>query len=195
MKAIQYYLFKFIIVLLLFQYCSTLSGQITTVNPAEISVPAPKKDSLVCRNSIYVELLGHGGLYSVNYDYRLGDKISLRVGISIWSMSMDMIIFQLNDVKFRSFPIMVNYLIGERSHRLELGVGLMPTYISTGPGTFFYIINSNPSGHETILPVIATVGYRYQPEKGGIIFRAGATPILVSGRAGFSIGISAGYGF
>jgi hypothetical protein len=195
MKVIQYYIFKFIIVLCLYQFCSTLSGQITTINPREISIPAPKKDSLVCRNSIYVELLGHGGLYSVNYDYRIGDKISLRAGISIWSMSMDMILFQLNDVKFRSFPLMVNYLIGERSHRFELGVGVMPTYISTGPGTFFYIMNTSPSGHETILPVIATVGYRYQSEKGGPVFRAGATPLLSSGGAAVSFGISIGYGF
>lgn len=196
MKILQYIIHGLLIVICFYTSCSDISGQITTIDPGEISIPVPKEDSHFCRNSIYVELLGSGVLYSVNYDHRIGNKLSIRAGLSMWSIkSLDFIIFQLNDIKFRSFPIMINYLAGNGSSKLELGAGIMPTYISSSVGTVFYMIKISASGHRTIFPLIGTIGYRYQPEEGGIVFRAGVSPSLSSGDGIFNIGISFGYGF
>jgi hypothetical protein len=196
MNAIQYYTSRFIVAVCLYLSGTALSGQITTLNPGEIPQPAIEEKQHVCRNSIYVELLGHGIFYSVNYEYRMSDKISLRAGVSIWSIkSMDLLIFQINGIKFRSFPVMVNYLIGKRSSRFELGAGIMPAYISSEGGSVFYLMKSTDSNHTTIFPVIANVGYRYQPEDGGFIFRAGITPAFRAGASAVQFGLSIGYGF
>jgi len=196
MKKIQYYISRIIAGICLYLSCAALSGQITTLNPSEISQPATEEKLHFCRNSIYVELLGHGVFYSVNYDYRVSNKVSLSAGASIWSIkSMDILIFQINGIKFRSFPLMVNYLIGNRSSRFELGAGIMPAYISSEGGSVFYLMKSTDSNHTTIFPVIANVGYRYQPEDGGFIFRAGITPAFRAGASSVQFGLSIGYGF
>lgn len=180
----------------LYSHGADLSAQITTLNPGELSAPAKSEKSGLHRSSIYLELLGQGGLYSLNYDLKVSPKISLRAGISVWGFkSIDFIFFQMNEFKFRSFPIMVNYLPGKRSSRLELGLGIMPTYISTGGGSVFYLIHSDEPTKETIFPLVGNIGYRYQPEDGGIMFRAGLTPSLSSGGPGLSFGISIGFSF
>jgi hypothetical protein len=196
MNAIQYNISRIIVVACLFLSGTALSGQVTTLNPGEISGHATEDKQHFCRNSIYVELLGHGLFYSVNYDYRISDKVSLSAGVSIWTIkSIDILILQVKNIKFRSIPLMVNYLIGKRSSRFELGAGIMPAYISCESGSFFYLLKSDDSNHNTIFPVIANVGYRYQPEDGGFIFRAGITPAFKAGASSVTFGLSIGYGF
>lgn len=37
------------------------------------------------RNAVYLELLGNGGLYSVNFERILNDTLALRVGFATWN--------------------------------------------------------------------------------------------------------------
>ena len=191
-----YYISGIITAICLYTSSTELSAQITTLDPSELSAPIKSEQSSLHRNSIYLELMGLGGLYSLNYDLRVTPKISLRAGISVWGFKeLDLLFFQMDDFKFRSFPIMVNYLLGIRSSRLELGLGIMPTYISTGGASFFYLLNTDEPTKVTIFPIVGTIGYRYQPEEGGLMFRAGLNPYLASGQPGIIIGISTGVSF
>lgn len=76
-----------------------------------------------------------------------------------------------------AFPLMLNYLQGRGPHRAELGLGVL-----LGAGEDVY--------------GTGTIGYRYQPRDGGLVLRAGITPLLDNGAvapwAGLSIGISFG---
>ncbi|MBI1805064.1 MAG: hypothetical protein HY033_08900 [Ignavibacteriae bacterium] len=144
------------------------------------------------RSAIYVELLGQGLLYSVNYDYRITDHLSLRAGFSTWTIPS---IFGLVDgeISFTGFPIMLNYLTGEGSSHLELGAGIIPANASvTGREIFF---GSDVSGSETLILGTATIGYRLQPRDGGFLFRVGLVPLLGSGGLKFSTGLSLGAAF
>jgi hypothetical protein len=86
------------------------------------------------RNAIYLEFLGQGILYSVNYDYMLSDHFSLRAGATIWEMEPPDFSMKPSSgdrqKEFGGFPIMINYLSGEKDRHLELGIGIVPTYLS-----------------------------------------------------------------
>jgi hypothetical protein len=132
------------------------------------------------RNSVFVELWGNGFFYSVNYDRKISEKFSLRGGLGGWSV--DDLILEPAVVA----PVLVNSLIGEGVHRLELGAGVTtgvrwePNYGAPGGTTH------NP---KTILMPTATLGYRYQPVESGWLFRASLTPV---GTDYIWIGISLG---
>lgn len=74
-----------------------------------------------------------------------------------------------------AFPVMANYLAGRGDHRLEAGIGLLA------------------GASEVNTLGTATLGYRYQPQVQGMVFRAGWTPLLGRGEIGFWFGVSAGY--
>lgn len=72
-----------------------------------------------------------------------------------------------------AFPVMANYLPGIGAHRAEVGLGLL-----VGP--------SSAMG-------TGILGYRYQPENGGLVFRASLIPSLRSPDllwAGVSFGVA-----
>ncbi|HUX56074.1 MAG TPA: hypothetical protein VMV77_03820 [Bacteroidales bacterium] len=147
------------------------------------------------RNAIYIEMLGQGIFYSVNYDYRLSRKISLRAGFTIWSInSIDFLLIQITDLKYKSFFVMGNYLTGTKSNHLELGLGLMPTFYS-GDVSFLYFLKSDSRGYISELLGTATLGYRYQRDEGGFIFRISVAPIFSTSGAVLIGGLSIGFGF
>ncbi len=115
-------------------------------------------------NSLYFELGGNGGLYSVNYDRRLDDHWVMRVGIS-W---MDLCVFSCAQVT--TVPLAVSYLIGPGSHLFEVGMGVTP-----------FIRSRGGEGPELLAYGVPMAGYRYQPRHGGFSFRAMATPLVRPG--------------
>jgi hypothetical protein len=142
-------------------------------------------------SAVYAELLGQGLLYSLNYEYLLSNHVSLRAGFTSWSLPT--FPFLPGNMTFTGFPLMVNYLAGEGSNHLELGVGIIPGTVSfTGEETFF---GSNISGSKTVVIGTGTFGYRLQPPEGGFIFRIGLVPLIGSGGARVSIGLSTGWAF
>jgi len=141
-------------------------------------------DEARAKNSIYFELFGQGFIYSFNYERFVSQNLGLRVGFSYYLRYswLDIGTPRVN------LPLMLSYLVGNgKDERFELGVGFIPSaYLSR---TRFYTKQFDVFG-------TATLGYRYQPTKGGLIFRAGLTPIFkFKNFFGISFGLSVGYSF
>ena len=134
-----------------------LAESVNKLSPIDSIEPTNTKT--IKRNSVYAELGGNGGLYSLNYDRILTSNkyvLSGRIGISIGQTLTN----NLSGI----FPMELNALIfNETPHHLEMGVGVAP-YIDYSKQ--FELYSS------------FRIGYRYQNfKKNGVIFRAGFTPM------------------
>lgn len=145
-------------------------------------------------NSIYLELLGNGAVYSLNYDRMFSNSVSGRIGLMSVSVDEDTLNVNKNDVtgqeakvSLTMLPIMINYLKGG-NHKLEIGGGVILVFVSADIKEVGSVEGSGVVG-------TATLGYRYQPGAGGFNFRIGFTPIF--GQGGFFpwAGLSLGYSF
>lgn len=126
-------------------------------HPIQAQTAAPP-----ARDAVYLELLGNGVLYTVNYDRRFTDDLTGRVGLGVFGGV--------------AVPVMANYLLGEGRGRLELGAGVVLIGASDVD-----IGEVDPGEEEQDLDWLAgtaTVGYRYQPASGGFVFRIGLTPLF-----------------
>jgi hypothetical protein len=146
-------------------------------------IPA-EEISPTARNAFYIELLGNGLLYSINYDRLLTDQISGRVGLMVIGAASDS-----SAAAVIAAPIMANYLFGRGNSHFETGIGV--TLMSGAVDNVGEIDDEGFSGAVGT----ATLGYRYQRPGGGFVFRAGLTPFF--GRGGILpwFGLSFGYGF
>jgi hypothetical protein len=120
------------------------------------------------RNTIYGELLGAGGLASLNFDYRLGKNpagFGIRTGVGF---------FQWNNSASLSFPLMVNYLIGKNGNYFELGLGTIIGY-EYRLDSYPQIQNTSKEGFRLRAPIF-NLGYRKQALAGGLNFRIGLSP-------------------
>jgi hypothetical protein len=141
---------------------------------------APVSTARTAYNVLYVELLGNGVIYSLNYERFITDDIDLRIGFDFFSLSAR----SGNEHAHASVlfvPIMVNYLgIGSADHKFELGLGPLLVYASAGVGGI-----GDSTAHASGFGVggTATIGYRYVPHDGGFNFKIGFTPLF--GRGGF----------
>ena len=147
------------------------------------------------RNAVFVELLGNGGLYSVNYERMLTDQLGLRIGYAAWDSPL---LFEGTPPdRYQTVPVTLSYLLGRGERKLELGGG-----ITFGQGR---LDRSSDTGRDfSFRTLTAIVGYRSQPREGGYLFRVGATPFysFEDGEDAypdpgffFSAGISFGYRF
>ena len=143
------------------------------------------------RNAVFVELLGNGGAYSLNYERQLTDSLGVRVGYATWTNAD---LFPLGSLDhYETVPVTVSYLLGRGERKLELGGGV--TFGKRTP----YTSNSDRS----FRTLTAIIGYRSHPRK-GYLFRVGLTPFY-SFEDGddaypdpgftFSLGVSFGYRF
>lgn len=78
---------------------------------------------------------------------------------------------------FGAFPVMLNYLPGQGQHSAELGLGVLAG-----------------ASDENLLGT-ATLGYRYQPPVGRMVFRIGWTPLIGAEGVATWLGVSAGLAF
>jgi hypothetical protein len=144
------------------------------------------------RFSLYGELAGLGGLYSLNADYKINNDFALRAGFTSWSFN-----FIFIKANITGFPVGVNYLFGRR-HYGEVGLSSLLMVID---GEFDFIIQGTFENEFSTFS-FANIGYRYQPEDGGFLFRATIYPgsiVSVRRQVTFSpvltFGISLGYSF
>jgi hypothetical protein len=142
-----------------------------------------EKNDLVAKNAVYFEFGGQGILYSLNYERRIAQYASLRLGFTAWRTRSS-----TTRSGFTGFPIMINFLTGKRNSNFEAGVGLVPAIVGVG------ISNGIVSGSDksTLVLLTGTFGYRYQPLKGGFLFRIGLNPIISREKAIILPGISLG---
>ena len=139
------------------------------------------------RHSIYAELLGNSFFYSVNYDYLFRiykNDIKLAVGTGIGYFSYGYLSAEGKSLTIHYFYFTpeVNFLFGKKSHYFETGMSLT-SVIPNGKYVAFV-----PNGR---------IGYRYQPQKGGFLFRIAYTPAFTTwGWIGYCwFGVSFGYIF
>jgi hypothetical protein len=145
------------------------------------------------RNAVFVELLGNGGIYSLNYERMLTGQLGLRVGYAAWNSPFWSEVTPPN--RYQTVPVTMSYLLGRGERKLELGGG-----ITFGHGRF-----DRSSGRDfSFRTLTAIVGYRSQPREGGYLFRVGVTPFYSfdDGEEAypdpgfvFSAGVSFGYRF
>lgn len=147
-------------------------------------------------NAVYVELLGNGGLYSLNYDRRFADAVALRVGFASWTTD-DLFLGEEAETDFISVPVTAAWLMGTGNRRIELGGGVLLGSKSREEAF------GDGETSSSFVSLTGIVGYRYQPAR-GFMFRVALTPFFGLGNEdeaypedGFmpSGGVSVGYSF
>ncbi|MBI4930746.1 MAG: hypothetical protein HY841_08290 [Bacteroidetes bacterium] len=136
-------------------------------------------DTIPKRNTIYAELGGQAGIYSLNYDriFRVNKKVknSVSFGLELFPSRYDFILFT---------PVSYNFLFAKKNSHLELGIGLtiFSNRYKVNPNTYYtspYISNSTIGrGTDYILFASPKIGYRYQRLQGGIFFKVAFSPII-----------------
>ncbi len=144
------------------------------------------------KNAVFFELFGPGVFYSINYDRRIKQHLSLRAGFTSWNLHGGLFtLLGIEKLSMTAFPVMINYITGPmKSSHFEIGAGMMPSFVS---GKAFF--TDEEASSETVLLGIGSIGYRYQQPDGGFFFRASITPLFSQYGAAVSGGLSFGFGF
>lgn len=127
-------------------------------------------------NAIYAELFGNGLLLTLNYEKIIDGKVFARFGgLCVPANSVPCPL---------AAPVMVGYLLGMGPNKLELALGQL------------WIWNTPMRGWT--VAQTATVAWRYQPSRSGMMWKVGYTPILGAGpgqneSAPIWLGIASGY--
>lgn len=110
-------------------------------------------------NAVYGELFGNGILMTLNYEKIIDGKVFARFGA-----------FCVPDESIAcpfSAPVMIGYLLGPGANKLELAFGQL------------WIWNQPLRGWT--IAQTATIAWRYQPLRPGMMWKVGWTPILGAG--------------
>ncbi len=157
-----------------------------------VVLTSPGISQSVSRNAVYAEILGAGVFYSVNYERFISDDVTVRMGVSSFSL-------RSNSGKDHSniviVPIVANYLLGHGNSRVEIGAGI--DYVSDHGISLGDISRSYSQHSSSGIIFIGSFGYRYQPSDGGMHFRLFATPFLspYTGKFAMWLGSSVGVCF
>jgi len=130
-------------------------------------------------NALFVEALGSGGFYSVNFDRMLSENVAFRVGFSYFSFTDRTISPDASTMI--TAPLTAAWLTGTMNHKLELGGGGTVMVLS-GPINNNEIVAKFASSSKG--PSVfgsAIIGYRYTPVHPGFFFRVGFTPLFGPG--------------
>jgi hypothetical protein len=154
-----------------------------TADKAASAAPSAKHEGREAKNALYVDLLGPGLLYSLNYDREIIPDLSARIGISYMSLGASSGDGSASvSFSYLAVPITASYLgIGSQNNCLELGGG--PVIMNfKGSGLVKSNDESVSAGASvTTLALTGMAGYRHQPADGGFVFRIGVSPMMVLG--------------
>ena len=139
-------------------------------------------------NLFFIEAGGQGGYGSINYE-RLIKKngelhFSARIGLSTYHLQDYTNRFNPDVI----IPASLNSYYGNK-HNIDLGIGLTFTSIIVAGKTYIETTRKN-----SFYPSLS-VGYRYQKETGGLIFKIGYSPIFENNFFRHWFYIATGYGF
>jgi hypothetical protein len=153
------------------------------------------------KNVLYIEGLGNAGVYSLNYERSFKENVNVRIGFGYSEIVgettvSDTIVGQRKEkvnVRFGASPVMVNYFIGKGDHKIEIGGGITLFVISAQSSE----ISSNGLKFKAgVLSFLTgTIGWRYQPKGGGLVFKVAFTPFYNFSKVLPFGGISVGYAF
>ncbi|MBR1402497.1 MAG: hypothetical protein IJ562_13140 [Prevotella sp.] len=141
--------------------------------------------------SIYLELLGASNIAGVNYDarFKTGSPWGYRVGLGYTYSEQYSMFSGSNSLHGPDIPLEINYLLGKKRSKLDLGFGLNLGYYTEKYDTW----NVKQTGEVYGIPYyeseyageakhslwgyffFGNIGYRYQPTH-GFQFRAGISP-------------------
>ena len=141
--------------------------------PHSSPVPSPSDfgdDTLPAKpvwNSIYAEALGSGLVYTLNYERLLSSNFGLRLGFGYLPVSAEKKNGTTVSESATSAPLTLSWFpFGASSSRLEIGAGL--SYIDLTKS-----VRGFPQGSN--IDYAGIIGYRYEEEDGGFLFRADFT--------------------
>ncbi|MGB9773821.1 MAG: hypothetical protein ACP5JH_09985 [Bacteroidota bacterium] len=154
---------------------------------------APGKETIFAKNAFYVEVGGQGIVYSVNYERFVEPHIglSLRTGFThFYGLTPYTLV---GNFTVTAFPVMIHLIAGHGSDHFELVIGAVLGFGVSGQKQSF----ADREPGETVGFVIPTetLGYRHQPLKGGVVFRAAIALFLSRDIFGPCPAISFGYAF
>ncbi len=139
------------------------------------------------KNAIYVDLLGPGLFYSLNYDREIVHDLSARIGFSYMSVGARASdgdgTTTSGNFSYFAVPLTVSYLgIGSENNMFEVGGGGV---LISAKGEGVVDGGSDTAAGEaesdTLLALTALAGYRHPPADGGFVFRIGASPMVAFG--------------
>jgi hypothetical protein len=133
-------------------------------SPLLVGPAAHGQQDVPARRAIYFELLGNGGVASLNYEQEWRPRTLLRAGIAAWSAED---LWSDNEIRVIGVPLLALRLFGSGSHRLEGGGGVFVGHRDETQGA---------SGTFAALTGVAC--YRFQRPGGGFVFRAAFTPFV-----------------
>jgi len=152
-----------------------------------------RDSSKTSRNNAYLELLGNGGIYSINYERIVVENFALRIGFAIFKSRT---LFGEGNNSILTVPVLGNFLFGKKKSKFEVGAGFL-----FGRKKFTSSSSPNDNTTSSIIDLTGVIGYRHQPSTGGFMFRVGLTPFYAlkspypSDGLFLSAGLSIGYSF
>jgi hypothetical protein len=158
------------------------AAQADTIRLSEMS-KGPKIVTDRPPQALYFQLGGSGPILSANYDRRFSKTLNgagFAVGLGYWrDFGISMV----------SIPVSLNYLIGRKTHFVELAGGT--TFLTASTLDWY----DEDGTTESAFIHHVNLGYRHQPAAGGFFFRGGFSPLFGAGESFMSFYLGFGYNF
>lgn len=140
-------------------------------------------------NAIYIEGLGMGGYGSVNYERLIYTQKKLHIGARLGVGTYRLRDFETKLNPDVTIPFSINGYYGQ-IHHIEVSVGQTFTSI-VGASTVDFAVE-----RKNALSSNVSIGYRYQKNSRGLMFRVNYNPIISSSQS-FKhwYGLAVGYAF
>ncbi len=149
-----------------------VSGSVFSAGPAAGAERTP------ARNRVFLEALGSGLLYSLNYEIALSDRAGVRLGVSGLPLSS------------------ASYIVGLGMPTILLGRGVHTALIAAGIGIGWIEEVAIFESQETVVAYgIGSIGYQFQPHSRGIFIRGCFTPVFTDHEFSPWGGLSVGTAF
>lgn len=129
-------------------------------------------------SQIQMDVLGPGGMLSFHFESRfLKSKTGIGYKIGLGTAPYDLLEESCNEGGNITIPLGLNYLIGEKSHLLEIGAG---NVFKFGSGTMIGCTEIEDSFFENgnVSYLYCLLGYRYQPPTKRISWRIFVSPLF-----------------
>lgn len=141
--------------------------------------------------SINLELIGRGGLFSLNFDAMVSDSFAVGAGFGYVSISASSGTSSAS-ASATFIPIYGNYYFNESNHRFYATGGADLVILSGSLSSSSYGLSQSATG-TSILPVVG-VGYEYRGDD-WFLFRVAPYIFIGSGAVYVTGGLTFGYAF